>query len=236
MLLLQNITKAFDNGLVKALNGVSLEVETGEVISIMGHSGCGKSTLLNLIGALDWPTSGAVRFLGREIGAYGPLHLFRATYIGFIFQFHHLLPHLTLLENVEMPMYALPIPRSERRAKAQALLEAVGLSHRTRFTPTRVSGGERQRAAAARALVNDPKMILADEPTGNLDTETGNELVEFIIRFCRQRAITLIIATHNAEIAAKGGRVVHMKNGAITAVRSNKLPKETTLCAPAGDC
>jgi putative ABC transport system ATP-binding protein len=218
-LVLENVTKSYDGGLVDALKGISLAVAAGEVVAIMGHSGCGKSTLLNLIGALDRPTSGSVRFQGREVGEHAPLHRFRATHIGFVFQFHHLLPHLTLLENVEMPMYLLPLSRGDRRRKAQALLDAVGLSHRARFRPTRVSGGERQRAAVARALVNAPSLVLADEPTGNLDTDTGNALVDFMIHYCGERRVTLMIATHNGEIAAKGDRVIHMQNGAITAVR-----------------
>jgi putative ABC transport system ATP-binding protein len=213
MLIVKNIKKFYDNGLITALNGISFEIEKGGVVAIMGPSGCGKSTLLNLMGTLDFPSEGEILLDGKNIFASHPLSLFRAKTIGFVFQFHHLAPSMTLLENVELPMYSLSVPKRTRREKARNILQEMGLSERANFFPTKVSGGERQRAAIGRAIVNDPGIILADEPTGNLDTGTGDMIIDFLINFCHGKGITLVITTHNPSIAAKADRIMYMKNG-----------------------
>jgi len=213
MITIKNLTKHYDNGLIKALNGVSLAIETGEAVSIMGPSGCGKTTLLSIMGTLDAPTEGEVWIDGSNIHAEGSFDRFRAHSLGFVFQFHHLIPNLSLLENVEIPMYALGIPGRQRREKASRLLEEMGLKERLSSLPSRVSGGERQRAAVARALANNPKIILADEPTGSLDTLTGDRIIQLLLALCTERRLTLVIATHNPEVAAKTGRTIWMRNG-----------------------
>jgi ABC-type lipoprotein export system ATPase subunit len=211
----RDLVKHYDGGLVKALSGVSFEVERGEVVSLMGPSGCGKSTLLNLVGALDRPTSGDIFIDGRSLSTYTPLHQFRARTVGFIFQFHHLIPGLSLLENTELPMYSLGVSKRAMRAKATEMLERVGLADRMGFLPTKVSGGERQRAAIARALVNDPAVILADEPTGSVDTDTGNAILDYLTELCRSQGVTILMATHNREIAARSHRIVYMRDGTL---------------------
>lgn len=215
MIVLKNLVKHYDNGLVKALNGISININQGELISIMGPSGCGKSTLLNIIGTLDSLTDGEISIFGKNISEYQPFNIFRSEYIGFVFQFHHLLPSLTLIENVEIPMYAIHISKKSRREKAKKLLFEMGLDDRMNFFPTKISGGERQRVAVARALVNSPKVILADEPTGNLDTSTGEKILDFLIKLCREKNITLIMATHNPDRASTTDRVVYLKDGLI---------------------
>jgi putative ABC transport system ATP-binding protein len=213
MIVVKEVKKYFDNGLVKALNGISFEVEKGEILCIMGPSGCGKSTLLNLIGGLDLPTAGEVRIDGKSLMDHRPLQLFRSRYVGFVFQFHHLIPNLSLLENVELPLFAASVPKRLRREKAVALLREMELENRLHFLPTRVSGGERQRAAIARALVNDPPILLADEPTGNVDSDTGERILEYLLGLCAGRKMTMLIATHSHEIAGKTKRILWMKNG-----------------------
>ncbi len=215
MIRVANLVKHYEKGLVRALNGISFEVATGEIVAIMGPSGCGKSTLLNLIGTLDLPTRGEIRIDGKNSLDFRPFNRFRAEIVGFVFQFHHLIPSLTLQENVELPMYCLPIPRKTRRRRALEVLGIMGLTERLTFLPTRVSGGERQRAAVARAIVNNPRIILADEPTGSVDTETGSRILEFLGRKCRERGTTMLLATHNAEIAGQADRIIHIRNGRV---------------------
>jgi ABC-type lipoprotein export system ATPase subunit len=215
MIVARNLVKHYDGGLVKALNGISFEVGKGEVVSIMGPSGCGKSTLLNLLGTLDTPTSGEILIDGRSISTYTPLDRFRSKTIGFVFQFHHLIPGMSLLENAELPMYPLGVSRRAMRQRATEMLVKVGLADRMDFLPTKVSGGERQRAAIARALVNDPSIILADEPTGSVDTETGKAILSYLIDLCHSRGVTMLIATHNREIGAGADRTLRMKDGTL---------------------
>jgi ABC-type lipoprotein export system ATPase subunit len=215
MISVTNLRKDYDGGLVQALRGVSFEIEKGETVSIMGPSGCGKSTLLNLIGTLDLPTGGEIRVDGKPLTDYRPFDSFRAKTIGFIFQFHHLIPNLTLLENVELPLYSFPILKQARRKKAIHLLEEMGLEDRMHFLPTRVSGGERQRAAIARAIINDPQILLADEPTGSVDTLIGNRIIDFLLDRCEQKKMTIIIATHNHEVAGRTKRIIKIKNGLV---------------------
>lgn len=209
----RDLTKHYEGGLVKALNGVSLTVREGGMISIMGPSGCGKSTLLNLVGALDVPTSGSIEVFGRDLALHAPWSAFRAKTVGFVFQLSHLIPTITLLENVELPLYSLNVSRVERRERAVALLASVGLAGRMGFLPPRVSGGERQRAAIARALVNNPRIILADEPTGSVDSRTGAMILDFLVGHCREKPVTMLIATHNPDVAARTDSVLFMEDG-----------------------
>ncbi len=215
MIIVKEVRKVFDNGLTIALNGVSFEIKKGEVVAISGPSGCGKSTLLNIIGTLETPTSGEVFIEGENISGFHPLHDFRAKTIGFVFQFHYLIPTMTLIENVELPMYSLEISKKVRHEKALEILNSMGLSDRANFFPTKVSGGERQRAAVARALANDPKIILADEPTGNLDVDTGKMVMDYMLDLCQEKSITLLITTHNPSVALMAERIIYMKNGRI---------------------
>lgn len=209
--------KSYQGGVVQAVQGADFRVGRGEVVSIMGPSGCGKSTLLSLIGALDRPSGGKIVIDGEDLANRGALHRFRAQTIGFVFQFHHLVPTLTLLENVETPMVALGVGKRERRERAQALLSEVGLEKRLHFRPSQISGGERQRAAVARALINMPQLIIADEPTGNLDSENGDAVIELLLKRSRHQGATVLLATHNPEIALRTDRVLQMRDGRVLA-------------------
>jgi ABC-type lipoprotein export system ATPase subunit len=215
MIIVKDLLKHYEKGLVKALNGVSFTVKKGECVAIVGPSGCGKTTLLNLIGALDVPTDGEIIVDGKNIREYRQYHRFRAEMVGFVFQLYHLIPTLTLLENVEIPMYSLSLSRKERKGRARELLSEVGLVERMNFYPTHVSGGERQRAAIARALANEPKLVLADEPTGNVDTKTGDIILDILTKLCRIRGITMLIATHDKEVTDRADRVIRIRNGLI---------------------
>lgn len=213
MIAVKDLVKEYEQGLVRALNGVSFSVGNAEIVAVMGPSGCGKSTLLNLIGRLDSPTRGRIEIGGRDIEEYLPAEDFRARKVGFVFQFHNLIPSMTLVENVELPMYSLAVPKTERRHKASQMLQAMGLSERMNFLPTKVSGGERQRAAIARALVNEPRIVLADEPTGNVDSREGERILDMLIGLRRDKGVTILIATHNHEIGARADRILRMRNG-----------------------
>jgi ABC-type lipoprotein export system ATPase subunit len=209
-----DLTRVYPDGEVQALRGVSLAVERGESVAITGPSGCGKSTLLYLLGGLDQPTSGTVKYLGESLTGLD-LDTFHARRIGFVFQSFHLLPTLSALENVQVPMFEGPCPRAERVAKALALLEDVGLAHRRAHLPNRLSVGERQRVAIARALANEPALILADEPTGNLDSVSQSEILDLLARLRRERSLTMVVVTHSTEVAAWADRVVKMRDGRI---------------------
>ncbi|TVQ33209.1 MAG: ABC transporter ATP-binding protein [Wenzhouxiangella sp.] len=207
------LTKSYDRGRVQALRGVSLRIESGEQVALMGPSGCGKSTLLNLLGALDRPDGGSISFQGRPLDDYRPFHVYRRQMVGFVFQFHHLIPALTLRENVALPLLPVRLKRGERSRRADALLEEMGLSDRADFRPGDVSGGERQRAAIARALINEPALVLADEPTGSLDSVTGLRVMRFLLDHARQRRASVLIATHNAAVAELTDRCHRMMDG-----------------------
>lgn len=213
MIQLEKVSKSFDNGLVKALDEVSLTVKEGSIISLMGPSGCGKTTLLNIIGTLESPEQGRVMIQNQSLDSYRPFHYYRTCMVGFVFQFHHLIPCLTLLENVELPMYSKKISKNERRKRACELLQTVDLGHRINFIPAKVSGGERQRTAIARSLVNNPRIILADEPTGSIDSENGRIIMDYMIKLCQKHKTTFLMATHNKEIAARSDRIIFMKDG-----------------------
>jgi putative ABC transport system ATP-binding protein len=201
---------------VHALRGASLEIHAGEYVAIAGPSGSGKSTLLQLIGGIDAPSSGSVELLGTRIDSLSDRELtrLRLTRLGFVFQRFHLLPVLTALENVELPMAEAGLGRGKRRDRALELLAYVGLRHRAGHRATQLSGGEMQRVAIARALANQPVLLLADEPTGELDAETGTEILS-LFRRLNKDGTTLVVVTHDEQLAAEAGRVIHMLDGRI---------------------
>jgi putative ABC transport system ATP-binding protein len=213
MLEVQALSRYYDGGAVQALHEVSFDAHAGQTVALTGPSGCGKSTLLSLIGLLDRPTQGRILVDGQDLASVRRAHAFRARTVGFVFQFHHMVPTMTLLENVAAPMVALGVVRRERQARAAAMLEQVGLSSRAGFLPARVSGGERQRAAVARALVNRPAILLADEPTGNLDTRNGQQVIALLRQQAREHGALVLVATHNPEIAAALDRRIGLRDG-----------------------
>lgn len=210
-----DLVKCYEGGAITALAGVSISVARGEFVAIMGPSGSGKSTFLNLVGALDRPTRGEVWLNGRALSGERDLDSVRAREVGFVFQLHNLIPSLTSVENVELPMMALGVPRAERRRRAEELLEAVGLGARLRSVATRLSGGERQRVSIARALANRPRVILADEPTGDVDSKTGERILECLLEARRREGATLVMVTHNPEAARGADRKVILRDGKI---------------------
>jgi lipoprotein-releasing system ATP-binding protein len=214
-----NLYKSFPMGGTKvdALRGVRLEIARGEIVAIVGASGAGKSTLLHIIGALDRPTSGTVYFDGDDVFQLSEQALagFRNRRIGFVFQFHHLLPEFTALENVCMPTLIQNRPKEQAQADATALLGDVGLRDRMHHKPGELSGGEQQRVAVARALMQRPDLVLADEPTGNLDTHTGEALFALMRDLNRSRGTTFVIVTHNEKLSAQADRIVHMEDGIV---------------------
>jgi len=215
----ERITKKFlhEGREIEVLGGIDLEIHHGEMLSIVGPSGAGKSTLLHLLGTLDLPTSGRILYEGEDVTRYPSARLadFRNRTIGFVFQFHHLLPEFSAIENVMMPGLIRGASRAAMRAEAEALLAEVGLAHRLSHRPGELSGGEQQRVALARALVMRPKLVLADEPTGNLDSKTSEAMHELFFELNRQRGVTFLIVTHSKELAALMPRVVHMRDGRI---------------------
>lgn len=218
MIQLEDVWRIFrvGEGEVHALKGVTLTIERGEHVALVGPSGSGKSTLLHIVGCLDRPTRGRYLLEGREVGSLSEEErsLLRRHRIGFVFQFFHLLPRLTAQGNVELPMLFAGTPSEERRERAARALEAVGLSHRATHRPDQLSGGERQRVAIARAVVMDPAVLLADEPTGNLDRASALEVMELIERM-NARGLTLVVVTHDPAIAERAKRVIRMDDGAI---------------------
>ena len=217
MISLRAITRIYEVGSrpVHALRGIDLEVPEGDYLSVMGPSGSGKSTLLNILGCLDRPTSGSYRLDGREVSGLDDqdLSLVRRHRIGFVFQSYHLIPRLTALENVALPLLFAGAPLRERGEKALRALTSVGLSDRAHHRPDQLSGGERQRAAIARSTVMDPSILLADEPTGNLDTKSGREVIELLERM-NHAGLTLIVVTHDPGIGRRARRQLHLVDGA----------------------
>jgi ABC-type lipoprotein export system ATPase subunit len=216
----RDLKKEFDGGTVAALRGVDFQIHAGEFVAIVGPSGCGKSTLLQLLGALDRPTEGILTYRGRSIAELSDPSEYRAHHVGFVFQAFHLLPTFTVAENVQIPMFEGKFSRRERNARALELLEEVGLSHRTTHFPSELSGGERQRVAIARSLANFPSVLLADEPTGNLDSENSAHIVDLLLRLHKNFGTTLILVTHDLGLAARADRMLRMKDGRI-------IPPET---------
>jgi putative ABC transport system ATP-binding protein len=205
---------------VDALRGVSLAVAPGDYVAVVGPSGSGKSTLMHLLGALDRPSTGRLRVGGRDIASLSSDELARARNqtIGFVFQAFQLLPRTTAVDNVAMPLVYRGERRGERRRRAEAALAAVGMQHRLRHLPNQLSGGEQQRVAIARALVGDPQVILADEPTGNLDSRTGAEVIGLLETLNAERGVALVVVTHDLEIAARARRQVRMRDGLVESV------------------
>jgi putative ABC transport system ATP-binding protein len=218
MIELSHITKIYRMGGVDitVLSDVSLKVQPGELIAIMGPSGSGKSTIMNMLGCLDRPTSGSYRFEGREISSMtdDELASIRNVKIGFVFQTFNLLPRFTALKNVEVPLIYSGVPARLRTERAMPLLQQVGLAERMHHTPTELSGGQQQRVAIARALVNHPMLLLADEPTGNLDSRSGEEILNILIGL-NQQGVTIIIVTHDQTVAARCNRIISVKDGRI---------------------
>jgi putative ABC transport system ATP-binding protein len=212
-----NLNKTYPDGRVAALKNVSLDIHQGDYLAIMGPSGSGKSTLLNLLGALDLPTTGQVLFEGLPLDQLGSLDRFRSQKIGFVFQSFYLLPTLTALENVQIPMFEGPLGPAARARRAAELLRGVAMSHRVNHLPSRLSVGERQRVAIARALANEPILLLADEPTGNLDSRTADEVLDLFSGLHRDRGMTLVVITHSEEVASRADRIIRLRDGQVVA-------------------
>jgi lipoprotein-releasing system ATP-binding protein len=215
----RDLHKSFDHGgrRLEILHGLSFTLEPGEMVAIIGASGVGKSTLLQILGTLDLPTSGLLEIAGEDVTRMSSSQLsdFRNRAVGFVFQFHHLLPEFTALENAMMPALIQRLPRAEAERKARTILERVGLGHRLTHKPGELSGGEQQRVALARAMVLEPPLLLADEPTGNLDSQTGKDIHELLVELNRERGATMLIVTHNPDLAALMPRNLRMIDGGI---------------------
>lgn len=220
---INNLVKTYENGHIKALNGIDLTIGEGEFVSIIGPSGSGKSTLLNMLGALDLPDSGSINVAGYDLISNKKLNEFRAKKIGFIFQLHNLIPNLSVVENIEIPMFTSKLSNSEMRVKALDLLGIVGLRDKASQKPSKLSGGERQRVAIARALANDPSIILADEPTGSLDSKTSTKILKQLIDLHRSQNVTLIIVTHDMDVAKLADRTIEVLDGKLVNAGENSL-------------
>jgi ABC-type lipoprotein export system ATPase subunit len=212
----KQLAKSYEDGRIQALRGVDVQITPGEFVTIVGQSGSGKSTLLQLLGGLDRPSSGEILFKGVSLNGSFDLDSYRSQHIGFVFQAFYLLPTLNALENVQIPMFEGKLSARERSAKAAVLLNEMGLEHRLEQYPNQLSAGERQRVAIARSLANDPEILLADEPTGNLDSENSAKIMSILTAIQRKRNMTLIVVTHEAEIARNAPRNIHIRDGLIT--------------------
>ncbi|MGC2618947.1 MAG: ABC transporter ATP-binding protein [Acidobacteriaceae bacterium] len=211
------LKKSYDDGKIEALRGVDAEIAPGEFVAIAGASGSGKSTLLHLLGGLDTPTSGEVRFKNASLSSATDLDTYRARSVGFVFQAFYLMATLRAIENVQVPMMGIERSGSKRAARAGALLEELGMAHRAEQFPNQLSAGERQRVAIARALANSPEILLADEPTGNLDSVNSAKIMEILIGIQQKRGMTLIMVTHAPEIACCAPRLITMRDGKVEA-------------------
>jgi putative ABC transport system ATP-binding protein len=225
---LRAVTREYRMGevTVRALRGVDLEVDAGQLVVLLGPSGSGKTTLLNLVGGLDTPSAGEVRVAGEAIAGYSARRLadYRARTVGFVFQFFNLIPSLTASENVEFALALVERDRSVVRHRARDLLDRVGLGDRTDHFPAQLSGGEQQRVAIARALANTPRVLLCDEPTGNLDVDTGRQVLDVLTAAARDGQTTVLLVTHNAAIAPMGDRVLRLRDGHVERDDTNPIP------------
>jgi ABC-type lipoprotein export system ATPase subunit len=207
------LKKDFDDGAVQALRSLNLQIPAGEFIAITGPSGCGKTTLLQLLGALDRPSAGTLVFRGVSIPDLPDPAAYRSREIGFVFQSFHLLPTFTALENVQIPMLENRMSSAKRKDRARELLKSVGLECRLNHFPSKLSGGERQRVAIARSLANDPSVLLADEPTGNLDSDNAAMILDLLTQIQQEKRMTLVLVTHDDRVAHRAGRIIHMIDG-----------------------
>jgi lipoprotein-releasing system ATP-binding protein len=216
---LKDIRRSFEQGgqRLEILRGVNLSIERGEIVALLGPSGCGKTTLLQISGLLENPTSGEIFINGQKVasGADKLRTDLRRTQIGFVYQFHHLLPDFTAVENLLLPQYIANVNKAEASNRASKLLESVGLANRAEHYPSQLSGGEQQRVAIARALVNRPALLLADEPTGNLDPQTAEDVFQVMLQTIRSLKIGALVVTHNAELAGRMDRILQLKNGLV---------------------
>jgi ABC-type lipoprotein export system ATPase subunit len=215
-IVLEHVRKGFEDGRISALDDVSLQVEPGEFVSLTGPSGSGKSTLLNLVGALDRPDAGTVTVGGRRVDALEDPADFRAQVVGFVFQFHNLISTLSAQENVQIPMMGRGLGREERAERADELLREAAVAHRGSSYPPTLSGGERQRVAVARALANGPRVLLADEPTGALDSATGEQILALLERLRAERQMTILLVTNDDAVAARADRTLHLRDGRVS--------------------
>lgn len=225
-LVANNVRKSFDRGLVPALTGVDLEVVSGERVAVMGPTGCGKSTLLSLLALLDDPDDGEILIDGTPAARFHPAEDWRARNVGIVFQFHHLLPHLTAAENVALPLMGQGLTRSEIASRVQTVLDSLGLAHRAGALAARLSGGERQLTAVARALVAEPRLLLADEPTGSVDTATGERILRILLESSGKNGASVVLVTHDLAVARALDRLVSMRDGRVA---GNNEPSTQTL-------
>ena len=212
---MKGVKRGYDNGGIMALDGIDLEIKKGEFISVMGPSGSGKSTLLNLIGALDHADEGSIKVAGHDLMENKDFSRIRSQEIGFVFQFHNLIPNLTSLENVQIPMLETPLDDEQMVQRASDLLKSLNLGNKLNQFPTRLSGGERQRVAIARALANHPSIILADEPTGSLDSKTGEVILELLKDIHKKEGVTIVMVTHELNVAEIADRIIRVSDGKV---------------------
>jgi putative ABC transport system ATP-binding protein len=220
---IKSLKKSYDKGKITALNGIDLEIKKGEFVSIIGPSGSGKSTLLNMIGALDTAGEGSINVAGIDLMKTKDLSKFRSQEIGFVFQLHNLIPNLTVLENIQIPMLGTSISGKEMEKRALELLKSVNLESKVNQRPTKLSGGERQRVAIARALVNHPSIILADEPTGALDSKTGDIILDILKDLHKKENVTLVMVTHEPYVANMADRIITVLDGKIREETVNNI-------------
>jgi putative ABC transport system ATP-binding protein len=229
IVVMRGVVKTFEDGRVRALDGVDLDIRAGECVAIVGPSGCGKSTLLHLIAALDRADEGTIIVNGEDLATEKNLSRHRAREVGLVFQLDNLLPTLSASENVQVPMFEIGLNARQRRERARELMELVGIADKASNRPTELSGGERQRVAIARALANQPVIMLADEPTGRLDSVSGRHILDLLDDLRRERGLTVIMVTHDMSVAARAGRIIRMLDGRIVADEATQVS-----AAPAG--